>query len=280
MPGRLYAIGDIHGCSTALGALIEAIDPRPDDTIVTLGDYVDWGPDSRSVIRQLIELSGRCRLVPLLGNHEEMLLQALESDSALRAWLDLGGEQTLLSYPYDGTIIIDPDHVRFIRGCRDYFETEEFIFVHASYDPSKPMREQSNTTLRWEHIEPERMRPHFSGKTVIAGHTPQTVGEPLDLGFLKVIDTDCSRGGWLTALEARIARFIQANQRGEVRHGKLDSVAKAESSVEELEQSRGGGSNWTTGTGIEPKRPTETTEQETESSQQSSQEIVTDCSET
>lgn len=99
MPGRLLAIGDIHGCHLALKALIEAIDPQPEDTIVTLGDYVDYGPDSRSVIDQLIGLSQRCRLVPLLGNYEQMILQALESDSALRSWLDIGGDQTLLSYP-------------------------------------------------------------------------------------------------------------------------------------------------------------------------------------
>jgi len=55
---------------------------------------------------------------------------------------------------------------------------------------------------------------------VIAGHTPQTSGEPLDLGFLKVIDTDCSRGGWLTALEVKSGEVLQANQRGELREGK------------------------------------------------------------
>src|SRR3954470_11444972 len=97
--GRLFAVGDVHGCSTALRTLIAAIHPRPEDTIVTLGDYIDWGPDSRGVIEQLIGLSSSCHLVPLLGNHEEMLLDALGSDVKLRAWLDQGGEQTLLSYP-------------------------------------------------------------------------------------------------------------------------------------------------------------------------------------
>lgn len=217
MPDRLFAIGDIHGCSTALNALIDAIGPRPDDTIVTLGDYVDWGPDSRSVIRQLIELSGRCRLVPLLGNHEEMLLQALESDSALRAWLDLGGEQTLLSYPYDGTNIIDPDHVRFIRSCRDYFETDDFIFTHANVDPDLPMDRQPALKLRWEFVDPAQQRPHVSGKTVVVGHTPQASGDMLDLGFFKVIDTDASREGWLTSLDLTDDRFIQANQAGSLR---------------------------------------------------------------
>lgn len=221
MPGRLYAIGDVHGCSTALRALIEAIDPRPDDIIVTPGDYVDWGPKSRSVIRQLIELTGRCRLVPILGNHEELLLRALESDSALRSWLDLGGEQTLLSYPYDGTNIIDPDHVRFIRGCRDYLETDDFIFTHANVDPDLPMDQQPALTLRWEFVDPTQQRSHVSGKTVVVGHTPQTIGDVLNLGFLICIDTDCSRGGWLTALEVDCGLVVQANVRGQVRTASL-----------------------------------------------------------
>src|SRR5262245_50142615 len=42
MPSRLFAIGDIHGCATALRTLIAAIDPRPEDTIVLLGDVIDW----------------------------------------------------------------------------------------------------------------------------------------------------------------------------------------------------------------------------------------------
>jgi len=41
------ALGDIHGCSLALSAVIEAIDPQPDDTLVTLGDYVNEGIDSK-----------------------------------------------------------------------------------------------------------------------------------------------------------------------------------------------------------------------------------------
>ena len=217
MPDRLIAIGDIHGCATALKSLIEVINPVPDDTIVTLGDYVDYGPDSRSVINQLIQLSRCCRLIPLLGNHEEMLLQALESESALRSWLDLGGDKTLLSYPYDGTNIIDSAHVEFIRGCLDYFETDDYIFAHANYDPDLPMDRQPSLKLRWEFLDEPRQRPHFSGRTVIVGHTPQTSGEVLDLDFLRCIDTDCSRGGWLTGLEIRSGKVIQANQIGETR---------------------------------------------------------------
>jgi serine/threonine protein phosphatase 1 len=219
MPSRLFAIGDIHGCSIALKTLIDAINPQPDDTIVVLGDVIDWGPDSRDCIEQLIELSGQCRFVLVRGNHEEMLFAALESRSELRYWLNFGGEQTLKSYPYrGGEDFIDRDHVHFLKThARDYYETEEFIFVHASYDPNKPMAEQSNTTLQWEPIEPAEMRLHYSGKKVIAGHTPQTSGEVLDLDFLKVIDTDCSQGGWLTALEVNSGRVIRSDQFGKMK---------------------------------------------------------------
>ena len=47
MAPRTIAIGDIHGCSKALHALLAEIEPARDDVIVTLGDYVDRGPDSQ-----------------------------------------------------------------------------------------------------------------------------------------------------------------------------------------------------------------------------------------
>jgi serine/threonine protein phosphatase 1 len=217
--GRTIAIGDIHGCSMALRTLIEAIDPRPEDTLVTLGDFIDCGPDSRGVIEQLIALSHRCRLVRLLGNHEEMLLNALESKSERRFWLRFGGLQTLHSYGSDrpDPHVIPTEHIRFIRGCDPYFETEGHLFVHANYEPDLPLNRLGTSKLRWDLLEPARLRPHFSGKTVVVGHTAQVSGEILDLGFLVGIDTDCFRGGCLSALDVTTGKVIQANQQGEIR---------------------------------------------------------------
>src|SRR5262245_28876628 len=98
MPKRIIAIGDIHGCATALRTLLEAIKPGPDDVLVPLGDYIDRGPDSRDVIDSLIGLQAQCTLVPLLGNHEEMLFTARLSKGDLRFWLNFGGDETLRSY--------------------------------------------------------------------------------------------------------------------------------------------------------------------------------------
>ena len=57
MSGRTIAIGDIHGCSAALAVLLDAIGPHTDDRIVTLGDHIDRGPDSRGVIERFLDLS-------------------------------------------------------------------------------------------------------------------------------------------------------------------------------------------------------------------------------
>jgi serine/threonine protein phosphatase 1 len=225
MPDRIFAIGDIHGCATALKALIEAIDPQPEDTIVVLGDVLDFGPDSKGAIHLLIDLSRCCRLILIQGNHEEMLFRALNGPDDLHYWELCGGTATRMNYPdRDDHELIDPDHLRFLQeNCRDHWETDHFIFVHANYFPNQRMPEQSGYTLRWEFVQPDRMAAHYSGKPVVAGHTPQTSGEPLDLGFLKLIDTDASRGGWLTALEVHSGEVIQANQQGQLRRSRIVS---------------------------------------------------------
>ena len=67
---QILAIGDIHGCSRAFEELIAAVDLQPEDRLVTLGDYIDHGPDSKGVINRLIALHDTGQLVALRGNHE------------------------------------------------------------------------------------------------------------------------------------------------------------------------------------------------------------------
>jgi serine/threonine protein phosphatase 1 len=62
---RILAIGDIHGCSRALETLLHAVRPQPEDIVVTLGDYVDRGPDSRGVLERLIGMHADGNLVAL-----------------------------------------------------------------------------------------------------------------------------------------------------------------------------------------------------------------------
>lgn len=226
MAGRTIAIGDIHGCPDALSAVIDAIAPRRDDTIITLGDYIDRGPNSRGVLERVIALAGRCRLIPLLGNHEEALLDALRDTSTLRRWLDLGGADTLRSYGWAPggprralADWIPQKHRAFLAGCRNYYETPTHLFVHAGYVPELSLAKQPGLALRWRVTDAATAVPHHSGKVAVVGHTPQRSGEILDLGFLICIDTNCARGGWLTALDVGNGRLWQANRAGRLREG-------------------------------------------------------------
>ncbi|MHB1424458.1 MAG: metallophosphoesterase family protein [Gemmataceae bacterium] len=234
---RLLAIGDIHGCLTALHALLEIVSPQPNDQIVALGDYVDRGPDSRGVLERLIALHDRGRFVPLLGNHDIMMLDARRSRDL--DWLLVGGKQTLESYGVSGDDIdallagvdcgSDPHamlskvpkrHWKFLeKECRPYYETEEHIFVHANLYPDVPLNEQPDSMLYWEKlVEPCE---HESGKIMICGHTRQKSGVPLDLGTSICIDTNIYDGGWLTCLDVQSSRLWQANEQGQTRTGWL-----------------------------------------------------------
>jgi serine/threonine protein phosphatase 1 len=217
MSPRTIAIGDIHGCSAALSALLNALRPRREDCIVTLGDYINRGPDSRGVIERLIEVKERCRLVTILGNHDQKLLEA-RSGHHETTWIGMGGIATLDSYGPGRDIRLIPEaHLQFLADCRDFYETETHIFVHANYFPDVPMDEQPVMMLRWEFLRETTPGPHESGKTVIAGHTSQKNGEILDLGHVKVIDTYCYGGGWLTALDVRTDEVWQADREGNLR---------------------------------------------------------------
>lgn len=226
MAGRTIAIGDVHGCRDALAAVLDVVAPDPTDTVVTLGDYIDRGPHSCGVIDLFIALSNRCELVPLLGNHEEALLDALRDTNTLKRWLTLGGADTLRSYGWMSggprralADWIPKSHREFLAGCRSYYETSTHLFVHAGYVSELPLADQPALALRWRVTDATSATPHHSSKVAVVGHTPQHSGEVLDLGFLICIDTNCARGGWLTALETDTGRVWQADRSGRLRAG-------------------------------------------------------------
>jgi serine/threonine protein phosphatase 1 len=95
---RVLAIGDVHGSAAALDALLGVVKPEANDVVITLGDYVDRGIDSAGVIEQLLHLSTKCQLIPLRGNHEEMMMDARRGPEFLDLWKRLGGDATLISY--------------------------------------------------------------------------------------------------------------------------------------------------------------------------------------
>lgn len=212
--GRLIAIGDIHGHKLALQALLAEISPGESDTIVTLGDYVNRGPDSCGVLETLLKLQEQSRLIPILGNHDEMMLDSQNDCHAEQRWRYQGGETTLQSYGEDaGVNQIPQEHWNFLSQCQPYYETERFVFTHANYCWYSSLDQQPLSLLRWLSLEESEPRPHISGKRVILGHTP---GDIRDYGFCCCIDTGCGFGGLLTAMDVNSKEIWQVTESGEI----------------------------------------------------------------
>jgi serine/threonine protein phosphatase 1 len=221
---RIFAVGDIHGCLTAFETLLHLFQLSPDDRLVTLGDYVDRGPDSRRVLDRLILLHEIGQLIALRGNHEIMMLAAREDWKAEKYWLGYGGKEALESYaPIDRTGQLNdvPDkHWQFlVNHCLPYYETDTHVFVHAGLHPLFDLDSQPDEELYWRTWT--NRGPHVSGKIVICGHTIQADGRPKDWGHTIGLDTGAFQGSWLTALNVHTNEYFQADQNGKTRSGSL-----------------------------------------------------------
>ncbi len=220
---RTLALGDIHGCSKALLALAAYVPFQPDDLIISLGDYVDRGPDSKGVLDWLIQRYQTQKLIPLRGNHEIMMLQARDSAQAFTYWRIYGGDATLASYAGGGEVTladIPEEHWDFIDlELFDWYETDRHFFVHANAVSDLSLDAQPDLRLFWEPFD--FAPPHCSGKIMICGHTAQKTGEPLNIGHAVCIDTWVYGAGWLTCLDIDTGTYWQANQQGQTRTGQL-----------------------------------------------------------
>lgn len=203
---NIIAIGDIHGCSRTLKKLVKDLEIFPDHRLLFVGDYIDRGASSSDVISFLLELKNRRECIFLRGNHEQMLLDALDKGER-SFWLFNGGQETLESYGLEtDNIDLPSDHLEFIRETKFWYETSGYFFVHAGLSPTKTIRQSLQKPVDthdflWcrEHLDAPDTPWE---KVVVFGHTPRPdlIRGPNMIG----IDTGCvfsSRDmGTLTAL--------------------------------------------------------------------------------
>lgn len=224
---NIYAIGDIHGCYTELMKLMEQLPINyEEDTIVFLGDYIDRGPDTSKVIQQLIEWKAKYpHWVMLYGNHEDLMLDALvyggRKYHSYDLWYGQGGKETVHSYlpqnlsAYEKAIVqpedvIIVDHLSFLTTLPRYYETEDYIFVHAGLRPGVSLEEQDERDLIW--IRDEFIGSDFDfGKKVIFGHTARKDFSPWVMDNKIGIDTAVCPGAnyKLTAVRLPDEQFFE-----------------------------------------------------------------------
>lgn len=138
--GRVFVIGDIHGCLEMLQRLMDKIPWRPDkDRVIFLGDYIDRGENPKAVVDYVVALT-RCspHVDCLIGNHEAMFLDYL-SGREEELFLRNGGQSTLNSYEADksgqGDSMVPENHMAFYRSLKPYIELQDYYVAHAGFRP-------------------------------------------------------------------------------------------------------------------------------------------------
>ena len=217
-PAAVYAIGDVHGCIDQLVELEariaeDGLGIEGEKWLVTIGDHVDRGPSSRAVIEHVMgPAPAGFRRFPLLGNHEQMMLDFFDNPSAHAYWLDEGGMETLRSYgiELDYPPLRSHEPVRqliteqfpaaqrqFLDALPIYMSLPGWLFVHAGIRPGIPLGMQTDEDLLWIRA-PFLTSQLTGGLRVVHGHTPGSdiVATPHRID----VDTHCYHTGKLSAV--------------------------------------------------------------------------------
>lgn len=215
---KTYAIGDIHGCSSLLREALRWIDEdagTSEAVIVTLGDYVDRGPDSRGVIECLMrgpQKSNR-RWVNLAGNHDQMMLMAARGhEGYAEVWMLNGARETFASYGIEipslgeckvedilrAAKLLPVEHIEWLEQLGTSADDGKRFFCHAGCMPGVPLEKQTLDNLLW-YRHPKDMPDFDFGRLIVHGHTPQ-FQRPYISDLRVNIDTGAcfAKGGKLT----------------------------------------------------------------------------------
>ncbi len=229
-PTITFAIGDIHGCERALLELLRLCTDYAsgrDHRFVFIGDYVDRGPDSRAAIATLRALEQRLpgNVICLMGNHEQMMLDAYDSSSTADGgmWWAQGGAETAASYGATAATwrdAVPKEHISWMRRLPGILRDEprKLVFVHAGIEPASFPQDDQRIWL-WTRSErffqqwqwPDR--DELKGLMVVHGHTPRSFDPEIYPHRINV-DTGAVFGGPLTAVmlkEGKRPEFLRAN---------------------------------------------------------------------
>lgn len=194
-----YVIPDIHGrCDLLRGALarIDLHSGGEPGVIVTIGDYIDKGPESKQVIDLMMEgVAANWKLVTLKGNHEVLMEQALRDPLRVASWVEKGGDTALQSYG-DGIASVPQAHIDWLARLQLMHVDAHRIYVHAGVDPDVSLDRQSKTTLLCKRY-PKGYAAGFGKLHVVHGHDSDANGPLLHEGRTN-LDTLAWRTGRLT----------------------------------------------------------------------------------
>lgn len=161
---------------------------------IILGDSCDRGEKSFELYKkfQKINKMKNRKVIHLLGNHEQMLLNSINNREYLNLWLSNGGVETIFSFDkkmkkkffpitennnYEKLLDTGynfskefPDYYNYILNFPHIVVSQNYIFVHAGIDFNVPLKEQDKEKLLWRRDYWQKF--NNTGKKVFHGHTP------------------------------------------------------------------------------------------------------------
>lgn len=208
---RIFAVGDVHGDWHSLSECLadmygDGMD-LTQDLLVQVGDIVDGGPQSNMCVEflRMIQEEYPDNVVILLGNHEDLLLNAIGKrwyDNEFQLWWQQGGAETHRSYhgTYGNTArdgdtykirnITMSQGVEWMRNLPLSYETDDYIFVHAGLLPNMTLEGTPRHEKLW--IREKFINSAYDwGKIVVYGHTARAL---IDIQTNK-IGIDCKWHG-------------------------------------------------------------------------------------
>ncbi len=175
---RTFIIGDIHGCYNTFCELIyKKCGINKQDEIFLLGDYIDRGPYSKEVIDEILSIKKNgFNIKPLMGNHEYMLLRAIESIEMLELWYQNGCQTTLKSFQIDHPKQLNINYLSFFQNLQYYYLLDNYVIVHGglNFNIENPFNDLES--MIWERNKSVDLTK-IGGRKLIVGHTPKNLDE-------------------------------------------------------------------------------------------------------
>lgn len=212
---RIFAIGDIHGCSKTFQKLVlEKIRIQKSDKIYCIGDYIDRGQDSKGVIDFILKLRKKgYHIHTLRGNHEYLMMISTQSEKNYKHWIKNGGDATLKSFGVSSYDKLKPVYRSFFSRTKYFVQSDNFIFVHAGLNFQKKNPFEDKYAMLWVRDFPID-KQKLGNRTIIHGHSPKPMDFILKQQGKSAINID---GGCVFKQRADLGNLIALN----VTEGKL-----------------------------------------------------------
>ncbi|RNI23648.1 metallophosphoesterase family protein [Rufibacter latericius] len=169
-----YAISDIHGCLLTFRKMVEeVIQLKPHDHLYLLGDYINKGPDSKGVLDYIFSLQRQgFQLTCLRGNHDQLLLDAIDKGEHTVWLLEEDKQKTLANFGVTSFKDIPSQYIAFIRALPLLIMLDDYLLVHAGLDftLSNPLLTNNHLLLNTKHMQPSLAK--LGKHRLLHGHLP------------------------------------------------------------------------------------------------------------